>query len=53
MFCLTKLDEELASSGGSRDPLGLQLVWSHFGGLGKGTVQCRCSAGSVSLRPRT
>ena len=31
MFYLTKLDEELASSGGSRDPLGLQPVWAFFG----------------------
>ncbi|MCA9664201.1 MAG: hypothetical protein KC503_01395 [Myxococcales bacterium] len=31
MFHLTKLDEELAASGGSRDPLGLQPVWSYFG----------------------
>lgn len=31
MFYLTKLDDELTSSGGARDPLGLQSVWSYFG----------------------
>lgn len=31
MFYLTKLDEGLNSSGGSRDPLGLQPVWAFFG----------------------
>ena len=31
MIYFSKPDEELVSSGSSRDPLGLQPVWSHFG----------------------